>query len=270
MENIILFRFHSDFEICKERIKILKHFNPNLPILGLYGGPKENFEEAKKILGNSLINIQISSSENRNYKWFHADQTLKEWFQNYGKDINFKFLFDYESDIFTLAPLKTLYPEISDSTIALSALEEFEKVESIWNWTSESPHKEAFNKLCEFMETTYKVKKPKYASLGPGPYFSKKFLSDFSNSEQPKELIDPVVSEIIYPFYAEALGYKMVNTNLHPGWFDEQKAAKYFNCENIKIEKETIIEEGKSPRGRRAFHPVKYMVTLKEAKSMLG
>ncbi len=120
------------------------------------------------------------------------------------------------------------------------------------------------------MDKTYQLKKPKFASLGPGPYFSKSFLEDFSNSIQPKKIIDPIVSEIVYPYYAEALGYKVLNTGLHPSWFDEIRCAKYFNCEDIKIEKSVIIDEARKVNGIRAFHPVKYIVTLEEVKSWLS
>ncbi len=45
---IILFRFHKDIEVAKERIKIIKHFNPNLPVHVLFGGKKEDYVLVQK------------------------------------------------------------------------------------------------------------------------------------------------------------------------------------------------------------------------------
>lgn len=269
MENIILFRFHGDFEACKERIRILQRFNSDTPIYGLYGGPKEKFDEAKAVLSDFLVNLQISSGDDRKYKWFHADQILKEWFLNYGKGLDFTFLYDYESDILTLKPLDEIYPRIGEKTIALSGVEKLEDVREGWNWTSKYPYKKAFEELCRFMGSTYGVKSPTWASLGPGPYFPKSFLEDFSSAKQPEELIEQVISEIMYPYYAEVLGYEIVNTGLHPRWSDIKAGEKYFNCNNISIEKETIIAEAQKPDGVQAFHPVKYSITLEEVMSWL-
>ncbi len=270
MENIILFRFHKDFESCKNRVEILKYFNPTVPIYALYGGPKENFAKAQDSLGNLVIDMQMSTNQDPEYKWFHPDQTLKEWYLTYGKNLDFKYLYDYESDILALAPLAELYPKIDDKTISLSGVEKLDDVENTWSWTSEPGHKENFAKLCSFMKDTYGVARPTQVSLGPGPYLSKTFLHDFSNSNQPANLIDPVISEIIYPYYAECLGYQIVNSGLHPTWFDEESCTKYFNCEDISIKKEVIMDEAYNPLGRRAFHPVKYIVTLDEIRFWLS
>ena len=35
---IILFRFHGDFDVVKERLKTLQYFNPDLSMYGLFGG----------------------------------------------------------------------------------------------------------------------------------------------------------------------------------------------------------------------------------------
>jgi len=250
--SILLFRFHKEFEVCLNRIKLLRELNPDLPVHGLYGGPAENMAEARGLLEPFLSSFEMSSNQDPEWKWLHPDLTLKEWFKNRGCRLSFDYLFDYEWDILTLAPLASIYPPISKDSIALTALRPIDKVRDSWDWLTTEPHRSHYQQFCQYMKKTFDLSEQTYASLGPGPVFSRSFLERFSEEKD----IDLVLSEITYPAYAEALGFSMIDTGLHPTWFSDQ-AQKYFNCLDIEIDHETIKEELKNPEGRRAFHPVK-------------
>ena len=259
---IVLFRFYKDFDVVNERLRILRYFDPDLPIFGLYGGPIDEFGIAKKSLENNFENLWCFP-ENRepSWKWFHTDIMQKEWFRDFGYQVNFDFLISYEYDLLTLSPLRQLLPNINDTTIAVSALENLDEIKNTWNWTSRSPHKEKFEKFSEYMKTTFGTEIQKTVCLGPGPVLPKKFMAAFSNTED----IDLVHEEISYPAYAEALGFNSMNNNLHPGFHAPPEEESLFSCEkNATVTLESINNELKKPKGRRAFHPVKYLVTLED------
>lgn len=264
--QIILFRFHSNYDICKERVKILKYFNPNVPIYGLFGGDKSDWNLVNKIFHDSpLEGIQISTSTDRYWKWLHPEHTLREWYQLYGHRIQFDLLFDEEWDILPAAPLSKLYTKIPEfKSIALTGLEDFEKVKDRWRWVIDSSHRTDFINFQEYIKEAFKIEKILYASLGPGQIFTRQFLEDFASLYLDMSFVNPIVSEIIYPVVAQILDYTVIDTGLYLGWFHKDEAIKFFNCWYIPIEKNIITEEIKKEKGRRVFHPVKYQFLLEE------
>lgn len=267
MKNqIILFRFHSNYDICQERVKILKYFNPKIPIHALFGGDKSDWDLVKNIFRNSpLEGIQISSSEDRYWKWLHPEQTLREWYRLYGLRLKFDLLFDEEWDVLPAASLPKLYTKMPDSrNIALTGVEDFDNVKNRWRWVTGESHKSDFIKFQEYIKESFKIEKILHASLGPGQIFTRQFLEDFASLSLDMSFVNPIVSEIIYSVVAQILGYGVIDTGLYPGWSNRDEAIKFFNCWYIPIEKNVITEELKKKNGRRAFHPVKYQFLLED------
>jgi hypothetical protein len=125
-----------------------------------------------------------------------------------------------------------------------------------WDWTGNEPHKSLYEKFASYMKSTHGVESLDIGTLGPAPLLSRKFLEQFSDTED----IDWVISEISYPAYAQAFGYDIVDNTFHPGWFSDD-AKRYFNCNDDLIQESTIIEELKKKTGRRIFHPFKEILS---------
>ena len=134
--DLILFRFHEDIRLCKDRIATLRFFNPDTPIYGLYGGPAGEFPNVRRSLGSELESVHLFKHRSRKWKWLHPDLGVKHWFKEFGHTLEFDYLFDYEYDILAAAPLRRLYPKINEQSIALSAVTKLSNVENRWNWTS--------------------------------------------------------------------------------------------------------------------------------------
>ena len=246
--------------MCKNRIAILKHFNPNHEIHGLYGGNASEFDHFRDQLTNQLASVEMTRSDNPEWKWLHPDLSLKHWYQSHGQNLDFDFLYDFEWDILALDSLDNIYPEIDDDTIALSALTELSQVKDSWDWTSVEPDATSYRQFRAMLSSSYNIGEQKFASLGPGPYLSRKFLETFSAEPD----CDLVISEISYPAYAEALGFKLISTGFFPDWHDDDTQNRYFNCHDHEIKIATVIEELNKPDGRRIFHPIKTTVKLEQ------
>jgi len=118
--------------------------------------------------------------------------------------VPFEFIFDYEWDILTAAPLEQIYPGKYDNrTVALCAVTPFtEEIEESWFWSSSSYYRPRLLEFLGYMAEKFNLMSLQYASLGPGPLFSRSFVDEFSWTED----VDLINSEIAFPAYAQALG----------------------------------------------------------------
>jgi hypothetical protein len=267
--RIILFRFHNDFDATREKLRIARHFNPNLPIHGLYGGTLESAEEAQAKLADVLDSFWAYPVEkDKNWKWMHTDIMTKQWFREVGKSIEFDYMYSYEYDLLTLAPLIDLYPEVTDGEIALAAAEPFtDAIEKRWMWTNKEPYLAQYKKYRKYMEKTFGLERQHTVCLGPGPLLSREFMKKFAATED----VDFVHEELTLPAYAEVFGIAVKNHGLHPGFFAHSDEDQYFNCfDSGDVAWEAIAELIESGRARRAFHPVKGRVSLDAVTQLLS
>lgn len=268
-KSIILYRFHEKPDIAFESIRILRHFNPDTEIHAFYGGEEEGYADAAELLKDSVSSISMFEGEKEaKWKWRHTDLMLKDWHRKVGKNLEFDFLFSYEYDIVTFAPLDSFYPDIDDHTLALAASGPFtEALEHRWTWTSHEDYRPDFLRFCEYLKSEYGIKRQSYACLGPGPLLPRSFLDEWIKTDD----IELVHDELAYPAYAEALGYKQVAHSMHPGFGLTHEETKFFNChKNRNVTPVMIKEELAAPGGVRSFHPLKEKLTLEEVLEALN
>lgn len=266
-KSVLLFRFHNNPEVARERIKILQYFNPDVAIHALYGGKGSGASAAQSLLEPLVESWWVyPDSMPEEWKWQHTDLVLKHWFKTVGCDLEFDHLYSYEYDMLLAASLEDLYPKITKNQIALAAFEPFTKeIENRWVWTAQEPNRAQFLQFCEYLNVNYGIARQRFVCLGPGPLFSKNFLEEWSKTED----IDLVHDEIAYPAYAEALGYECLNNGLHPG-FGKPPGEEYFSCRrSSRVTDEMLKLQLSLADGVRAFHPVKQMVTLEQVKGWL-
>lgn len=111
------------------------------------------------------------------------------------------------------------------------------------------------------MNKTYGIKRQEKVCLGPGSLFPKTFLEAFSKTED----VMLVHEELAYPAYAEALGFKMVDHGMHPGFGKSKHETRFFRCDwRYEVPAVEITQELQKQNGCRAFHPVKNTITVQE------
>lgn len=54
MKFAILFQFFKDIDVCRNRLKLLKKFNPDIPIYGLFGGEASQADKFRQALGAEM------------------------------------------------------------------------------------------------------------------------------------------------------------------------------------------------------------------------
>lgn len=247
MKRIILFRYHNiDKAICYERLSMLKKFNPDIDIYGLYGGEDEIFPEYEFLTKDLITHNYCVRDKESKWKWLSSDLGARYWFDEFGHTIEFDMLHIVEWDLILLESIPTLYKHIPKDGIALSALSDVSNLYGRWLWVS-IPE---WTLLLSHVRKNYGYDQKPFGSLGPGTSVPRYFLENYSKYEVPNYCID----EVRFPLFGQLMGCKLYNTGFYQKWFDDDED-RFFNCINKNIKIETIQDELKKKNGRRAFHP---------------
>ena len=250
MKNIILFKFHKDPLVCKNKLDILRKYNPGLEIFGLYGGEVKKLDEMKKMLGSYLKDIYSIQDKTPEWKWKNGDLSVAEWYKKVGKNVEFDSLFVIEWDLLILEPLEKTYEHVSENSVALTGLRPLKGLEGKWDWITEEPQAGEWRRLLAFVEDKYDYDKEPLASLGPGSLFPREFLERYSSENIPELAHE----ELRLPLFAQVFGFSVVDTKFYKKWFDDEEQ-RYFNCLEKEIDEKLIVSEIKKSNGRRVFHP---------------
>jgi hypothetical protein len=250
MKRIIVFRYHDQLDVCKSRLMLLKQFNPNTPIYGLYGGPEDQYSDYESGLSELLSANYCFKGKDAKWKWKNGDLVILEWFKDFGKDIDFRSLVLSEWDLVFFKPIETLYQHIPFESIGLTGLVPLSSVEKKWFWTADPVHGEDWEKLLEHAVNEHNYSSKPFACILPGAHISKTFLQFFSNTE----VKDLCHDELRIPLYAQILGFDIRDTGFYHSWFSRSEL-NFFNANEVEITSETINKQLQKKNGRRVFHP---------------
>ena len=258
MKRIILYRFHNKIEICKNRIELLRKFNPGVPVYGLYGGKEDEFEFYALNLASDFDDIYCIRNKPDEWKWKNSDLAIRLWHKDFGHTIDYDMVHIMEWDLILLDSLDNLYRHIPGDTLGITGLVPLKKIEKRWFWIRDEKQKSQWVKLREFAKQNLNFEGEGYGSLGPGLCYPKSFLEAYNKIEVP----DLCNDELRLPFMAKALGFEVMDTGFFKKWFSK-KELKYFNCNNIEVERETMMKQYGKKNGRRVFHPFRELLDPK-------
>jgi hypothetical protein len=251
MKRIIAFRFHNNFEVCENRLRILKSLNQDIPIFGLFGGERSDFYFSRERLGEYCEDIYEIPETSKDWKWKNGDISLCNWYRSRGKSVQFDMLHLLEWDLLVLKNLDDTYAHVNKGEIGLTALTPLAKIENEWWWTSSWQNRREWHKLVSIVESRFGPVNPKYACQGPANCFSREFLEFYSREKIP-ELVH---EELRWPLYAAAFGISIANNQAIYREIFHKPDMRFFNCEGFKISREVIQDQLSLPNGRRVFHP---------------
>lgn len=263
MELAILFWFYKKVEVCENRLKILKKYNPNLKIYGLYGGPKKEEDIFRKKLSQYLDDFYISKEKNSFKKWVQGELILLEWYENRGKDLGWDSIIIAQWDLLAFESFKKLFKGIQKNEIYLPNYGVVnKKVEEKWSWTSEKKDKarpkshpeKSYSRKMYLKFKDYVSKKYGFNEFLPRSIFMiavipRIFFEKYSKIENR----DLGFLEYKLPTYAKIFGIKRFRKEL-----DEIAKSKNnfpMNAEPKEIGRKSINKELNKKNGFRVFHP---------------
>lgn len=259
MKRVVLFRFHKNLAVCKNKLALIKKFNPDVPMYGLYGGPIDDPEGMQKGLKDELLDIYSFADKPDMWKWKNGDLATRLWHQHIGHRIEFDVLHSLEWDLLLWDSLDNVYKGIPPDTLGLTALVRLSEVESEWSWTrQDKPVRQEWLNLLSYAQKAYGYKEQPFASLGPGTCFPRAFLDKYvATSDIPEYCHE----ELRLPLFAQIFGIPLTDTGFYKKWFSAPER-KYFNCRGEEVLLSTIQGELEKPDGRRVFHPVREIVEI--------
>lgn len=237
MKRLILFRFHKEPEICRNRISILRKYNPGMPIHGLFGGEGDPRLD---------IPVYVSKKKDAEWKWKNGDLCVREWFGEVGKNLDFDMLHVVEWDLLILDSIEKVYSHIGKNKVGLTALVPLEMIKDVWSWLIEEPSRSEWRGLLSLARQEYGYCDEPYGCLGPGYCLPRSFLDRYTAEDIPELCHD----ELRLPLFAQIFGFGPLDTGFATMSPEDWH---FFNCEKNEIGMDIIMEEGKN--GRRVFHP---------------
>lgn len=250
MERALLFRFHKNPEVCKNRLKLLKKLNPDTRIFGL----GEDLDRMGKITGKLFEDNFVIDDKDSRWKWKNGDLAVRRWFKEFGNKISFDLLHVIEWDLLLFSSLKEAYKGISKDNVGITAPVPIKDIREKWPWISEGND---WEKLLRFVKREFGYDKEPYGCAGPGVCLPRKFLKKYSKIDVPELCND----EVRIPLFSQILGFELQDTGFCKRWFSKEEC-KYFNSINKEIELSVIEEELSKKSGRRVFHPYREKVDI--------
>jgi len=243
--RIILFRFHDNFAVCRNHLEILKKFNPNIKIFGLFGGKEEDLKRAKKIGINNVFNVPI---DDKAWKWKNGDLCIRWWYKIVGKNINFDILHLIEWDMILLDSIDNFFKHIKNG-VAITGKQSLSKIYNTWDWTSGKQGRKEWLALKKYVNKKYSYNQKPLAGIFGGVCLSREFLKKYSKAEVFSFCND----EVRVPLFAQCFKMKVSDTGLKN---------KYFNADDDLILPKVVYLNAK--KGIKSFHPVREKLDIKQ------
>ncbi len=251
MKRLVLFRFHQNRVVCKNRLDVLRRYNPAIEIHGLYGGEESMYPNVQRAIGDDFSSLFCLKGKTAQWKWLHGDLAVREWYQAVGRLLAFDVVHLVEWDLVLLDSLENLYRHVPAAAAGITGLVRMELIKDRWCWTSRNSWwTTQWERLLAHVEEVYQYDGEPYASQGPGLCLPRKFLELYAAAEVPRYCHD----EVRLPLFAQSFGIDLFDTGFYDGWFNGTREA-FFNCRNQEINPQVMWDELGRTDGRRAFHP---------------
>jgi hypothetical protein len=272
LQMAVLFWCYKEPEICRERLALLRRYNPGLPVYVLYGGePHDAPEFEKKLQGlhddfwifdmkaaaSGVSNAAHEPEGGKRWKWYHGDLLLLEWYLRRGAGLQWDTVFVMQWDMLVFAPLKQIVPGLRRDEIYFSGLRPVAEIEDQWDWTSPAFYPEFRADYLAFLDHLGKdhgYSAAPLACLAIIMVLPRVFFEKFAAIPQP------ALGFIEYklPTYARLFEIPFWNKIHHKVWWDghEPYSWRVTLCAvQVEIKPITMALGRLLPGGCKIFHP---------------
>src|SRR3990172_9061550 len=128
MKRLGLLRFHRALPVCRNRGELLRLFNPDTLICGLYGGDERHLPAVRRRLDGVFASIRAIPGREPRWKWQHGDLAVAAWFREHGNEFPFDVLHVLEWDLLLLDALDRLHRNVPAGAVGLTELRRLREV----------------------------------------------------------------------------------------------------------------------------------------------
>jgi hypothetical protein len=260
--TILLFQFHTHFELCRSRIALMRRLSPEMEIFGLYGGASATLDDARSLETTGLTYVYHDCDKTQEWnKWKNTDLAVARWYCNVGRSIPFDRVHIVQWDLLFFAPLDRVYRNIPEGAVALSGLIPLKRIAHFWEWVVDPALSADSERLFTIARERFGYAGEPYACIGPGYSLSRGFLEAFSALDVEAVGHD----ELRLPLFAQILGFELADTGFYPRWKDPE-IERFFNAGpwgdegtpspfGSEIDPALVASELAHEAGWRVFHP---------------
>jgi hypothetical protein len=265
MKRIILFRFHQDLDVCKQRLEMLQNLNSSIPIYGLCGGSRAFLASAKRQLRHLCVSIHSPPKHDAHWHWKNGDLAIRSWFKDVGFLLDFDMLHVIEWDLLLASPIADLYRHVPKGSLGLSGVQKIAEVGRRWNWTTKETKREEYLALLKHVRRHYGYTKNPLCCFAPGACIPKDFLVRYAAHRIPPYSND----EVRLPLYAQIFGFLIADNRLCSTQYEPEEFA-LFNTDKVEVPLRAIAQELKQRNDQRAFHPCTKLLSSSVLYQMLN
>ncbi len=261
MTTAVLFWCYKDPDTCVDRLRLLRHHNPDIPIYVLYGGEPGTSQEMATALAPYFDDFWSYEEPRKAYfKWKNGDQMITQWFNARGKDLPaWTSLFIMQWDMLVAGNLGQILANVPKDACVFGGRKRVSDIREWWIWV----HGYKFRKKELLFRLRLAVKERYFGALYCAPFI----LVVVPRSYLKRLAADPYPMlgflEYRWPTLAEAWGYL---THFEPGLsaghtatanhYDGPEVDHVVHPHRDPIPVERIKAQLSRPGGRRLFHPV--------------
>jgi hypothetical protein len=216
----ILFWFYKEPDICKNRLELLRQYNPTIPIYGVYGGDLATVDQYKSQL-NQYLDDFYTFTENKDplWKWLQGDLMLTHWYRERGKHLPWDTVVIVQWDMLVFGAIEQLFSMLKPDQILLSGLRPISEVENDWMWVTPKilDHRCQYLEFLQYISKTYDYQQDPMGCIFIVACLPRIFLEAYAKIEQP----ELGFLEYRIPMYAQIFGIPFCeNHPFHAWWVD--------------------------------------------------
>lgn len=270
MKIAILFWCYKEPEICRERLLMVRKYNPTKCIYVLFGGAIEQAEYFARTLDGLnddfwALDCKPSAVDDSKieenfrggvlWKWYYGDLLLLEWYKKRGLDLTWDTVFVFQWDMLTFAPIEKILKGLKKDQAFFSGVRQVSEVEELWEWTSpQKDHRENYLEFLEYARNQFGYTSPPLCCLAIVMALPRIFFEKFALVPHPE------IGFIEYklPTYADLFEIEISSSTKLDVWWDDIDPYSWkgtLHAVTIEIEPLTILLERCRPYGGRVFHP---------------
>jgi hypothetical protein len=131
----VLFWFYREPELCANRLRLIRRFNPGCRIFGLYGGDADDAPEFRARLEGLLDDFYaFTAATDPWWKWVNGDLVIRTWYEERGRELPWNSIVVAQWDMLLLGSLESLVGTPGADDVILSGLRPVAEVSSWWPW----------------------------------------------------------------------------------------------------------------------------------------